>query len=189
MTTVAGFHRQVALVVRAPAAAVPAVTATLERARGNASFALSGNLDTTTLATLAQAGDRPLPDLRPGRFGNWFDTKTTLREQARAYRLSGRFHYLAPADGFSVGAYLLARDLGAQPLSGAVELGPTSIPAAATAAYHAGDIVVVTLPESTINAVHLIRQVLHALARSDLQAAALPTPTTASSRRETKSNR
>ena len=76
------------------------------------------------------------------------------------------------------GAYLLARDLGAQPIRGAIELSPTSNPAAAS--YHAGDIVVLTVPDDGTHAAELVRAVIDVLARGHLRADALPAPATIS---------
>ena len=94
-----------------------------------------------------------------------------LDDVCARYRLHGRFYYLAPHEGFTIGHYLLARDLGGAPLQAGYTLtsGPVE-----PGSLHPGEVVVATLGPGRGHAcAHLltsIRRIEHAgLAVSSVQ--------------------
>jgi UDP-N-acetylglucosamine:LPS N-acetylglucosamine transferase len=132
----------VALLVRAPTAALPAVVRRLERDGLEASIVTDKPLSRATLRTLAANGDFPIPAIRRSGLFSWIRTSSQLRREARALHLRRHFFYLEPHDP-SLGQLLLARAAGGEPVSASVSLSATAeIPGRR---LRAGDVVVVTL--------------------------------------------
>src|SRR5262249_17773725 len=112
---VADQRPEVALVVRAPEAVVPAVLRSLLAARTHASFAFA-RARPGTLDRVRAAQDGLLPELRPG-LGGSFDTGDELRQEAAWLRVPSRYA-LAPASGLTFAQYTLARGAGVRPIGG-----------------------------------------------------------------------
>jgi hypothetical protein len=133
----------VALVVRGDRPALLALGPIARREHLHASLAASGPLTVRDVATLRADGLDPIPVLHSGGVASVFATRSELRDQAARYRLRGRFYYLAPGEGFTIGDYLVARELGGTPVQAGAELTPglRDLPA-----LHAGEVVVAALP-------------------------------------------
>jgi processive 1,2-diacylglycerol beta-glucosyltransferase len=130
-------RRDVALVVRAPAGAVPRLASALAARGAHASFALPAPPGPGARSALAGTRDEWLPELPPGRRVAWLETREQLGHPAR---LGADRRYLAPSGGLSLGQYLLARTLDASPVGGAVAAtAPGRVLGAAV-----GDVVVIT---------------------------------------------
>jgi len=144
-------RREVALIVRAPQASVPAVVAELRQDGLRASFAFQTTPAPSTLQTLRQAGDDALPELPSSNLVRWVATRSRLHREARAMNLgSHRFYFLAPT-GMSVGQLVLAKTIrGARPVSGSMQLSVRS--PAPQRLLRAGDVVVVSLDGSPTSA-------------------------------------
>lgn len=134
---VATARRDAALVVRAPAGAVPRLASALAARGVRVSFALASPPGPTVRRALAATGDEWLPELAPGRRVEWLETREQLGHLAR---LGDDRRYLVPAGGLSLGQYLLARTLDASPVGGAVAVTTPGLVRRAAA----GDVVVVT---------------------------------------------
>ena len=160
----------VALVVRGDRRDLLALAPLARREHLHASVAVSGPLTSDDVAALSAAGLDPIPALSGG-VTSVFDARDQLKSQAARYRLHGRFYYLAPHEGFTIGHYLLARDLGGAPLQAGYTLtsGPVE-----PESLHRGQVVVATLgPGRGHGCAHLltsIRRIEHAgLAVSSVQ--------------------
>jgi UDP-N-acetylglucosamine:LPS N-acetylglucosamine transferase len=130
-------RRDAALVVRAPAGAVPRLASAFAARGVHVSFALPAPPGPAARRVLAGAADDWLPELSPGRQVAWLETREQLGHTAR---LGDDRRYLAPSSGLSLGQYLLARTLDASPVRGAVATrAPGPVRGAA-----AGDVIVVT---------------------------------------------
>ncbi len=156
----------VALLLRAPAALDAGLVTALQQRHAQASFAFVVAPSTKTLQVLTAAGDEPLPELRPGALTYWLDTKDELKREARALGRSTYHFYLAPASGLSTSQYLLARDIGAEPIVGAVRIGPYSPDVAHT--FHRGEVIVLTLGSQPRGAAQALGRLLAGLARERL---------------------
>ena len=76
------------------------------------------------IAALRRAGDDALPALPGGSPVRWLHTRGAL---AQAPMLGARRLYLAPADGFGYGQYLLARTVHAGPVSAQVRVSGAAV--------------------------------------------------------------
>jgi processive 1,2-diacylglycerol beta-glucosyltransferase len=134
----------VGLVVRAPAAEVPALAAQLARRGIHASFADGGVHAPATIADLHALDEELVPEMPlSGSPLRWLRTRGALRSQARALGLRHRFYFLQPPDGLTVGQLVLARTAGASPVSGALRLrAGAPLP---QAHLRAGDVLVVSV--------------------------------------------
>jgi len=157
----------VGLVIRAPARSVPDVARVLQRGKAHASFAFAVAPDRQTLRALAVAGDRPLPELRPGKLTRWLDTKDQLKRDAHALGLPNHSFYLTPPSGLTAGQYLLARDIGAAPIVGSVRIDPDTHGTVPT--FQPGAIIVLTLGQQK-SAAKALDHLLGGLARQGLTA-------------------
>jgi hypothetical protein len=155
-------------VIRAPARAVPALVAVLRRGQAHASFAFALAPDRRTLRALTVAGDEPLPELRPAELTRWLDTKDELKRDAHALGLADRRFFLAPPSGFTAGQYLLARDIGAAPIVGAVRIDPETEGVART--LKRGEIIVLTIRSQPRSDANALEELLAGLARQRLTA-------------------
>jgi len=164
--------RQVALVIEAPAQLVPAVAAELRTKGARATFAITADPDATLLRHISDLGDGSLPALPAKGLPHWISAGRALRNRARELGLGKTFHYLVPQKGFSLGEYVVARTMGGRPISPAVrfETGkalPTKEP-------QAGDVVVLTLSDSSVSGLSLVDRALAVLSRSSLSAVPFP---------------
>jgi processive 1,2-diacylglycerol beta-glucosyltransferase len=173
VTTAPVGNKQVALMIEAPARLVPAVAAELRAKGARASFALFGDPENRLVRQLTAFGDGAIPALPAKGLAHWISAGRGLRERARDLGLGKSFYYLVPQKGFSLGEYVVARAVGGRPVSPAVryELGK-ALPAKAP---HAGDVVVLTLPDSSISSsLALVDKALGVLSRSSLSAVPFP---------------
>src|SRR5439155_2528636 len=141
-TSLSPARHAVALVVRGDRRDLLALAPLARRERLHASVAVSGRLTSDDVAALGGAGLDPIPALSGGGVTSVFDARDQLKGQVARYRLHGRFYYLAPHEGFTIGDYLLARDLGGAPLQAGytVARGPVD-----PGSLHPGEVVVATL--------------------------------------------
>jgi processive 1,2-diacylglycerol beta-glucosyltransferase len=144
-TSLSPAHDSVALIIRATASDLLAFGTLAHRDRLYASAAVSGPLSEATVTALRRDGLDPIPALQSSGVTSWFDANTQLHGETSRYGLHGRFDYLAPGEGFTIVDYLLARELGGQPLQAGCNLdnwngNPRSL--------HRGEVVVATLRPS-----------------------------------------
>jgi UDP-N-acetylglucosamine:LPS N-acetylglucosamine transferase len=100
-------------------------------------FAVTAPTPAWVIAALRRAGDDALPALPGGSPVRWLHTRGAL---AQAPMLGARRLYLAPADGFGYGQYLLARTVHAGPVSAQVRVSGAAV--ASMPAPARGDVVV-----------------------------------------------
>ncbi|HXW59333.1 MAG TPA: glycosyltransferase [Solirubrobacteraceae bacterium] len=137
-------QRAVGVVVRVPARDAQLVAGELAQRGIHVSIADAGRTpprsDITMLRSLRDEVVPEIPGSAPVR---WLRTRAALHSQARALGLGHRFYYLQPSGGLAVGQLVLARTLGATPISGAMRLNATgSLPQRPA---RAGDVVVVAV--------------------------------------------
>jgi UDP-N-acetylglucosamine:LPS N-acetylglucosamine transferase len=171
ISRVATERPEVGLVIRAPAHSVPALVRVLRRGEAHASFAFAAAPDGRTLRALMGAGDEPLPELPTAKLTRWLDTKDELKRDAQALGLPDRRFYLAPPSGFTTGQYLLARDIGAEPIVGSVRIDPDN--EGVRRRLKRGEIVVLTLTSQSRNAANALDELLAGLARQRLTAVSI----------------
>ena len=149
--------RSVALVVRCQRSDVRALVRLAGRDRLHASVVVSEPLAARDVDALRRSGLEPIPELDARGVASWFETRAQLETQVADYRLSGRFLYLAPKDGFTMGEYLLARHLGGHPIQPVHEL-PTGRLDVAT--ISPGEVIVATLThDSGHGRAHLVASI------------------------------
>jgi UDP-N-acetylglucosamine:LPS N-acetylglucosamine transferase len=168
LTHVRTTRPDVALVVRTPAAEVPAIAALLASRGIHVSFADHGKVPSgPTIATIRSLGDELLPEVPGSAILRWVRTKATLHSQARALGLHHRYYYLQPRGGLTVGQLVLARTAGATPVCGSMRISATGpLPHRQT---RAGDVLVVELDGSSASVAGLER-ILAWLGRDGLRA-------------------
>ncbi len=105
----------VALVVRVPAGAAPALATALARDGVHATFASLDEPSAAGRRTIASAGDDVLPALGAAAPARWLRTRAHLADAPSA---AGRRRYLVPPGGLTLGQYVMARSAGAAPLRG-----------------------------------------------------------------------
>jgi processive 1,2-diacylglycerol beta-glucosyltransferase len=132
----------VALIIRGAPSDLLAFAALARRDRLHASVAVSGPVSEADVAALRTGGLDPIPALQSGGVASWFEASEQLHGQTSRYGVHGRFYYLAPGEGFTIGDYLLARELDGRPLQAGCNLAnwngkPCSV--------HRGEVVVATL--------------------------------------------
>ncbi|HTQ67718.1 MAG TPA: glycosyltransferase [Solirubrobacteraceae bacterium] len=146
----------VGLVVHAPAGQQPAIAARLAAGGVHVSLADGASVPSEwRISSVRAFGDELLPEVPSAKVLRWIRTRGALGSQARALGLHGRFFYLRPRGGLSVGQLVLARTAGATPVKGALRLP-------ATATLHrrqlrAGDVVVVEVDGSAASLAGLER--------------------------------
>ena len=117
------------------------------RAYGDtASFAFAGTPSSGAVTAVRRSGNEVLLSLQSGSLTSWVHTRRSLSKAAASLGTSLPAVYLPPGDGFSLSEYLLARRLGAVPLTGATRLessDPDSRPA-----LEGGSLLVVDLDSS-----------------------------------------
>jgi processive 1,2-diacylglycerol beta-glucosyltransferase len=141
-TSLSSDGQAVALVVRGEPGDLMAFTRIARAQHLHASVAASGSLTTADIAGLRTAGLDPLPELRTGGVASMFDAHQQLESQVARYRLRGRFYYLAPHEGFTIGDFLLARELGGAPIQAGYDLANQQLD---LDAIHSGEVLVASL--------------------------------------------
>lgn len=144
----------VGLIVRTPVGSERLVATALAERGIHASLADEGRAPRrATIAGVRGDGDELLPALpNSGPLLRWVKARGTLRAQEHALGLHGRFYFLQPRGGLTVGQLVLARTTDAQPVSGALQLhasrrGSSGLPAQRP--VRAGEVLVVTLDGSS----------------------------------------
>lgn len=140
----------VGLIVQAPVRSEAAVAAALADRGIHVSLADEGRAPArAAVAGVRGDGDELLPALpNSGPLLRWVSARGTLRSQERALGLHGRFYFLQPRGGLTVGQLVLARTTDAQPVSGALRLRASgTLPAQRP--VRAGEVLVVTLDGSS----------------------------------------
>lgn len=146
----------VAVIVHAPSAVIPAV-ATQLAARGiHVTFADDAGVPSRErIQTLRALGDELVPEVPGSTLLRWERTRGVLRKQARALGLHHRFYYLQPPGGLSVGQLVLGRTAGATPVRGQLRISATGpLP---QRPMRAGDVLVVELDGSPASVLGLER--------------------------------
>jgi len=126
-TGFAALGPDVGLLVRAPAGRIPRFSQQLHKGGAAASFAVESRPSAATRAQLRRFGDSALPALASGGPVHWMGTKKDLKRTASQFGLDGHFLFAPPADGFTLGEYLLAHTAGAIPVAGAVKYSGGSL--------------------------------------------------------------
>lgn len=126
MTRVDTSAPEVAVVVVAPRARIPALARELATHAVRASFAVDTPVGPADQRVLERLHDGVLPMLVPAGTSGVLRAHTELVRLRQALRLGGRFYYLAP-HGFTLGDYVAARTAGGMPVAGAARLAPGSI--------------------------------------------------------------
>ncbi|HEY4997126.1 MAG TPA: glycosyltransferase, partial [Solirubrobacteraceae bacterium] len=140
-------RRDVALIVHAPAAAIPAVAAQLAARGIHVTFADDAGVPSRErIHALRALGDELVPEVPGSSLLRWERTRGVLRKQAHALGLRHRYYYLQPSGGLSVGQLVLARTAGATPVRGRLRLSATA--ALPQRPMRAGDVLVVELDGS-----------------------------------------
>ncbi len=151
-------QRAVGVVVRVPAVDARLVAGELAARDIHVSFADAGRTPRRTdILRLRSLSDELMPEVPGSAPVRWLRTRATLHSQARALGLGHRFYYLQPSGGLAVGQLVLARTVGATPVSGALRLNATgSLPQRPA---RAGDVVVVAVNGSPSSVLGLERVV------------------------------
>jgi processive 1,2-diacylglycerol beta-glucosyltransferase len=137
----------VGLVVHAPAPELAAVATRLAEGGVHVTLADGARVPSEgRISSLRALGDELLPEVPASAPLRWERTRGTLGKQARALGLHGRFFYLRPRSGLSVGQLVLARTAGAIPVKGALRVPATA--RLRRRQLRAGDVVVVELDGS-----------------------------------------
>jgi UDP-N-acetylglucosamine:LPS N-acetylglucosamine transferase len=140
-------QRAVGLIVHAPAREIPSLAAALAGRDIRVSFADGGGVPArATVAKLRALGDEMLPEVPRAGALRWLRTRGALGAQARALGLRHSFYFLAPPGGPSLGQLVMARTVGALPVSGALRLSATG--ALPQRPRRAGDVLVVSVAAS-----------------------------------------
>jgi processive 1,2-diacylglycerol beta-glucosyltransferase len=145
-------QRDVGLIVRVPVHAERLVAAELAADGIHVSVADEGRAPSRqTVAGVRAEGDELLPAMPDtGPFLRWVKARGTLRSQEHAFGLHGRFYFLQPRGGLTVGQLVLARTTDGYPVSGALRVSASAgLPAQAQRPLRAGELLVVTLDGST----------------------------------------
>jgi len=164
-TSLATSGHAVALVVRGQRRDLLALAPIARRNDVHASVAASAPLTGADVAALRAAGLDPIPELRAGGIAASVEARGQLKSQVARYRLRGRFHYLAPREGFTITDYLLARSLGGAPIQAGHTLSTNQ---RSLGSLHPGEVVVATLdPDRGHGGAELVAAI-HRLERSGL---------------------
>ncbi len=137
----------VGMVVRAPSPQLAAVAQRL--AEGGLHVTLADDASVPSerrISSVRALGDELLPEVPSSAPLRWLRTRHTLGSQARALGIHGRYFYLRPRSGLSVGQLVLGRTAGATPVKGALRVPATA--RLGRRQLRAGDVVVVELDGS-----------------------------------------
>lgn len=141
-TSLSPTRHAVALVIRGDRRELLALVPLARREHLRVSVASPGLLTSDDVAALQSAGLDPIPELSSHGVSSVLGVRGELEAQVARYRIRGRFHYLAPHEGFTIGDYLLARHLDGAPLQAGYTLAGNRVDAAS---LHSGEVVVATL--------------------------------------------
>ena len=111
-----------------------------------------------------------MAELRSGRLTRWLDTKDQLRQDTGTLDRAARRFYLTPT-GFTLGQYLLAREIGEKPVSGSIRVGPG---VHRLRGLDGGDVIVATLSTRTARAMAELQSLLADIGRSHLRPISVP---------------
>jgi UDP-N-acetylglucosamine:LPS N-acetylglucosamine transferase len=146
----------VGLVVHAPSPELAAVAARLADSGVHVTLADDASVpNASRISSVRALGDELLPEVPSSAPLRWLRTRHTLGSQARALGLHGRFFYLRPRSGLSVGQLVLGRTAGATPVKGALRVPATA--RLRRRQLRAGDVVVVELDGSAASLAGLER--------------------------------
>jgi len=151
LARVATDQRDVGLIARVPARDERLIAAELAAEDIHVSFADEGQAPSReTIAGVRAEDDELLPAMPDsGPFLRWVHARGTLRSQEHAFGLHGRFYFLQPRGGLTVGQLVLARTTDAYPVSGALRLSASgALPKQSQRPVRAGEVLVVTLDGS-----------------------------------------
>lgn len=126
LTRVDTTAREVAVVVVAPPARIPALSRRFERHRMRVSFAVAAPLQPVERHALARLHDGLLPLLAPAGVSGVLRAHAQLARLRSALHLGGRFYYVRPA-GFTLSDYVAARTAGGLPIAGSRRLAAGSV--------------------------------------------------------------
>jgi hypothetical protein len=118
---------RVGLLIDTSGSRVAPLAQELARRGVRASFAVTDFPPRRTLRAVARLGDEVLPRLSGSGPINWVSTGKRLRRARPRLGLPDHFLYVAPRDGFTLGAYLLAHSAGGSAIRGSLRLGPQSL--------------------------------------------------------------
>jgi hypothetical protein len=141
-TSLSPTRHAVALVIRGDRRELLELIPLARREHLRVSIASPGLLTSDDIAALESAGLDPIPELSGHGVSSVLNVRGQLEAQVTRYRIHGRFHYLAPHEGFTIGDYLLARHLHGAPLQAGYTLAGNRIDAAS---LYPGEVVVATL--------------------------------------------
>jgi hypothetical protein len=128
-------HREVGVLIDAPAAQVPALATTASDQGYQVTFSLAQAPSPTELAALRADEMQAVPLLPSSGLVRWLGTRGVLRRMTHA--LGYGHHFFYTSRGFSIGQYLFAHGAGGRPIAGAVQLdGGDTI-----GQLHAGEVV------------------------------------------------
>ena len=146
----------VGLVVDAPQRELAAVATRLAGSGVHVTLADGAKVPTRgRISSVRALGDELLPEVPASGPLRWERTRGTLGSQARALGIHGRYFYLRPRGGLSVGQLVLARTAGATPVKGALRVSATA--RLRRHQLRAGDVVVVELDGSAASLAGLER--------------------------------
>ena len=149
-------ERVVGLVVDAPQGELAAVAARLAVSGVHVTLADGAKVPTRgRISSVRALGDELLPEVPASGPLRWERTRGMLGSQARALGIHGRYFYLRPRGGLSVGQLVLARTAGATPVKGALRVSATA--SLRRRQLRAGDVVVVELDGSAASLAGLER--------------------------------
>ena len=154
--------------MHAPSPQLAAVAARLAQSGMHVTLADDASVPSERrIASVRALGDELLPEVPSSAPLRWVRTRHTLRSQARALGLHGRYFYLRPRGGLSVGQLVLGRTAGATPVKGALRVPATA--RLRRRQLRAGDVVVVELDGSAASLAGLER-IVSSLASEGLRA-------------------
>ena len=156
LARVSTHERVVGLVVDAPQPQLAAVASRLAESGVHVTLADGARVPSRgRISSVRALGDELLPEVPASGPLRWERTRGTLGSQARALGIRGRYFYLRPRGGLSVGQLVLARTAGATPVKGALRISATA--RLRRRQLRAGDVVVVELDGSAASLAGLER--------------------------------
>jgi UDP-N-acetylglucosamine:LPS N-acetylglucosamine transferase len=145
-------HDAVALVVRGDRASLLAFAPIARRHHLHGSVVTSEPLTSGQVARLRSGGLDPIPEITVEGIRSSLSAERHLRAQVLEYGMGRSFYYVAPQNGFTIAAYLLAHHLGGIPLQGSAVLTSAN-----GADLQSGAIVTATLEPGAAAAARLLR--------------------------------
>ena len=151
----------VALVVHGDRSSVLAFARSVQRRGLHASVVVDDPLTPEQVASLRRSGLDPIPGIRAQGIRSTLTARRQLEAQVRAYGSGRSFYFVAPREGFTITAYLLAHHLGGIPIQRGAALpgSPRDL------TFQPGEVVMTTLAPGPVAAARLLRS-WEALART-----------------------